>query len=182
MPFVPSRDGLCLSFIGHVNVCPFSLSRSPRCSRFVFLVFSSLSYFLALIVWGTRGFLLLIFDALVFIYFPGAAAAAAGRGSPPPPGARRASVVGLIRALAASFGHDEVKRARGARVRGGPRYQPPRTRARPAREVLQKWGVRGLGASGAVFVVRLSPSRSPSRADGWHGGLQGGRARFLSRW
>ena len=58
MPFVPSRDGLCLSFIGHVNVCPFSLSRSPRCSRFVFLVFSSLSYFLALIVWGTRGFLL----------------------------------------------------------------------------------------------------------------------------
>ena len=91
MPFVPSRDGLCLSFIGHVNVCPFSLSRSPRCSRFVFLVFSSLSYFLALIVWGTRGFLLLIFDPLVFIYFPGAAAAAAGRGSPPPPlgGARR---------------------------------------------------------------------------------------------
>ena len=84
MPFVPSRDGLCLSFIGHVNVCPFSLSRSPRCSRFVFLVFSSLSYFLALIVWGTRGFLLLIFDPLVFIYFPGAAAAAAGRGSPPP--------------------------------------------------------------------------------------------------
>ena len=61
MPFVPSRDGLCLSFIGHVNVCPFSLSRSPRCSRVVFLVFSSLSYFLALIVWGTRGFLLLIF-------------------------------------------------------------------------------------------------------------------------
>ena len=56
MPFVPSRDGLCLSFIGHVNVCPFSLSRSPRCSRFVFLVFSSLSYFLALFVWGTRGF------------------------------------------------------------------------------------------------------------------------------
>ena len=79
MPFVPSRDGLCLSFIGHVNVCPFSLSRSPRCSRFVFLVFSSLSYFLALIVWETRGFLLLIFDPLVFIYFPGAAAAAAGR-------------------------------------------------------------------------------------------------------
>ncbi len=113
-PSVPSRDGLCLSFIGNVNVCPFSLSRSPRCSRFVFLVFSSLSYFLALIVWGTRGFLLLIFDPLVFIYFPGAAAAAAGRGSPPPPGARRASVVGLLRALAPLVGHDEVKRARGA--------------------------------------------------------------------
>ena len=83
--FGPSRDGLCLSFIGHVNVCPFSLSRSPRCSRFVFLVFSSLLYFL-----------LLVFDPLGVIYFPGAAAAAAGRGSPPPPGARRGSVVGLI--------------------------------------------------------------------------------------
>ena len=106
MPFVPSRDGLCLSFIGHVNVCPFSLSRSPRCSRFVFLVFSSLSYFL-----------LLVFDLLVFIYFPGAAAAAAGRGSPPPPkGAGRGSVVGLLRVLAPLVGHDEVKRARGARV------------------------------------------------------------------
>ena len=117
MPFVPSRDGLCLSFIGHVNVCPFSLSRAPRCSRFVFLVFSSLSYFLALIVWGTRGFLLLIFDPLVFIYSPGAAAAAAGRGSPPPPkGAGRGSVVGLLRVLAPLVGHDEVKRARGARV------------------------------------------------------------------
>ena len=117
MPFVPSRDGLCLSFIGNVNVCPFSLSRSPRCSRFVFLVFSSLSYFLALIVWGTRGFLLLIFDPLVFKYFPGAAAAAAGRGSPPPPqGAGRGSVVGLLRVLAPLVGHDEVKRARGARV------------------------------------------------------------------
>ena len=116
MPFVPSRDGLCFSFIGNVDVCPFSLSRSPRCSRFVFLALSSLSYFLALIVWETRGFLLLIFDPLVFIYFPGAAAAAAGRGSPPPPGARRASVVGLLRALAALVGHDEVKRARGARV------------------------------------------------------------------
>ena len=76
MPFVPSRDGLCFSFIGNVNVCPFSLSRSPCCSRFVFLALSSLSYFL-----------LLVFDPLVFIYFPGAAAAAAGRGSPPPPGA-----------------------------------------------------------------------------------------------
>ena len=41
--------------------------------------------FLALLVWETRGFLLVIFDPLVFIYFPGAAAAAAGRGSPPPP-------------------------------------------------------------------------------------------------
>ena len=71
MPFVPSRDGLCLSFIGNVNVCPFSLSRSPGCSRFVFLALSSLSVFLALIVWETRGFLLLIFDPLVFIYFPG---------------------------------------------------------------------------------------------------------------
>ena len=102
MPFVPSRDGLCLSFIGHVNVCPFSLSRSPRCSRFVFLVFSSLSYFLALIVWGTRGFLLLIFDPLVSIYFPGAAAAAAGRGSPPPPGA--ACVSGWFATCVCSFG------------------------------------------------------------------------------
>ena len=114
MPFVPSRDGLCFSFIGNVDVCPFSLSRSPRCSRFVFLALSSLSYFLAFLVWGPRGFLLLIFDPLVFIYFPGAAAAAAGRGSPPPPGARRASVVGLLRALALLVGHDEVKRARGA--------------------------------------------------------------------
>ena len=85
MPFVPSRDGLCFSFIGNVYVSLFSLSRSPRCARFVFLALSSLSYFLALIVWGTRGFLLLIFDPLVFIYFPGAAAAAAGRGSPPTP-------------------------------------------------------------------------------------------------
>ena len=105
MPFVPSRDGLCFSSIGNVNVCPFSLSRSPCCSRFVFLALSSLSYFL-----------LLVFDPLVFIYFPGAAAAAAGRGSPPPPGARRGSVVGLLRALAPLVGHDEVMRARGARV------------------------------------------------------------------
>ena len=96
MPFVPSRDGLCFSFIGNVNVCPFSLTRSPRCSRFVFLALSSLSYFLAFLIWETRCFLLLIFGPLVFIYFPGAAAAAAGRGSPPPPGARRASVVGLL--------------------------------------------------------------------------------------
>ena len=85
MPFVPSRDGLCFSFIGNVDVFPYSHSRSTRGSRFVFLALSSLSYFLALIVWETRGFLLLIFDPLVFIYFPGAAAAAAGRGSPPPP-------------------------------------------------------------------------------------------------
>ena len=61
--------------------------------------------------WRAQRFL----DPLVFISFQGAAAAAAGRGSPPPPGARRASVVGLIRVLAASFGHDEVKRARGGR-------------------------------------------------------------------
>ena len=53
MPFVPSRDGPCFYFIGNVDVCPFSLSRSPRCSRFVFLAFSSLSYFLALIVWAS---------------------------------------------------------------------------------------------------------------------------------
>ena len=54
------------------------------------------------------------FDPCVFTFFQGAAAAAAGRGSPPPPGARRASVVGLLRALAPLVGHDEVKRARGA--------------------------------------------------------------------
>ena len=29
MPFVPSRDGFCFSFIGNVNVCPFSLSLVP---------------------------------------------------------------------------------------------------------------------------------------------------------
>ena len=47
-------------------------------------------------------------------FFQGAAAAAAGMGSPPPPqGAGRASVVGLLRGLAPSFGHGEVERARG---------------------------------------------------------------------
>ena len=53
MPFVPSRDGLCLSFIGHVNVCPFSLSRSPRCSRFVFLALASRRIF-SLLSYGRR--------------------------------------------------------------------------------------------------------------------------------
>ena len=71
MPFVPSRDGLCFSFIGNLDVCPFSLSCSPRCSRFVFLALSSLSYFLVLIVWETRGFLLLMFDPLVLYIFRG---------------------------------------------------------------------------------------------------------------
>ena len=117
-----------------------------------------------------------VLRSLAFHCFLGGGGSCRRQGKSAAPRARRASVVGLIRALAASFGHDEVKRARGARVRSGPIYQPPRTGARPAREVLQKWGVRGLGASGAVFVVRLPSSRSPSRADGWHGGLQGGRA------
>ena len=122
-----------------------------------------------------------VLRSLAFHCFLGGGGSCRRQGKSAAPSGRRGTVVGLIRVLAGSFGHDEVKRARGARVRGGPRYQPPRTRARPAREVLQKWGVRGLGASGAVFVVRRPSSRSPSRADGWHGGLQGGRARFLSR-
>ena len=50
MHFGPSRDGLCLSFIGNVDVCPFSLSRSPRRFRFVSLILSSLSCFLVLLV------------------------------------------------------------------------------------------------------------------------------------
>ena len=49
-PPKPSRDGLCLSFIGNVSVCPFSLSRSPRCSRFVSLALSSFSHIIALLV------------------------------------------------------------------------------------------------------------------------------------
>ena len=147
MPFVPSRDGLCLSFIGHVNVCPFSLSRSPRCSRFVFLVFSSLSYFLALIVWGTRGFLLLIFDPLVFIYFPGAAAAAAGRGSPPPPGARRGSVVGLI--MCSCLRSEESKRGRGL---GHTQFPAPGPRAAPLERYCKNGG-SGVCGNDALAVV-----------------------------
>ena len=139
MPFVPSRDGLCFSFIGNVDVCPFSLSRSPRCSRFVFLALSSLSYFL-----------LLVFDPLVFIYFPGAAAAAAGRGSPPPPGARRASVVGLLRALAPLVGHDEVKRARGAGGWVAHSFQPPRPPGPLLRDVSSEMGGPGAGGRGAL--------------------------------
>ena len=50
MHFGPSRDGLCLSFIGNVDVCPFSLSRSPRRSRFVSLILSSLLFFIVLLV------------------------------------------------------------------------------------------------------------------------------------
>ena len=124
-----------------------------------------------------------VLRSLAFHCFLGGGGSCRRQGkSAAPLGAGRGTMVGLIRVLAASFGHDEVKRARGARVRSRPIYQPPRTRARPAREVLQKWGVPGLGASGAVFVVCRPSSRSPSRADGWHGGLQGGRARFVSRW
>ena len=51
MPFVPSRDGLCLSFIGNVDVCPFSLSLVPLAVLASFFslsppfrIFSLLSY------------------------------------------------------------------------------------------------------------------------------------------
>ena len=90
MHFGPSRDGLCLSFIGNVDVCPFSLSRSPRRSRFVSHVLSLLSLFLAPLVFRSLSlrFLISFFSislppcADVFFL---AAAAAAGRVSPPPP-------------------------------------------------------------------------------------------------
>ena len=72
------------------------------------------------------------------------------------------------------------KRDRRGRGLERPKVPAPGPRARPAREVWRKWGVRGLGASGAVFVVRLPSSRSATRADGRYGGFQGGRARFLS--
>ena len=78
-----------------------------------------------------------------------------------------------------SLKHSE-KRDRRGRGLGSSNFQAPGPRARPAREVWRKWGVRGLGASGAVFVVRLPSSRSATRADGRYGGFQGGRVRFLA--
>ena len=69
MHFGPSRDGLCLSFIGNVDVCPFSLSRSPRRSRFVSLILSSLLFFIVLLVFRSL-FLSLSLSLLVsFIRF-----------------------------------------------------------------------------------------------------------------
>ena len=66
MYFGPSRDGLCLYFIGNVDVCPFSLSRSPRRSRFVSLIISSLSFFLVLLVF--RSFFLSLSLSPRFLY------------------------------------------------------------------------------------------------------------------
>ena len=113
-----------------------SLSRAPRCSRFVILALSSLSYFLALIVWETRGFLLLIFDPLVFIYFHGAAAAAAGRGSPPPPGARRASVVGMI--MRSCLRSEESKQEAGGWAMHS--FQPPDPGPPRSRDIAKMGG------------------------------------------
>jgi len=79
-----------------------------------------------------------------------------------------------------SLKHIEKRDRRG---RGLDRAQSsaPGPRARPAREVWRKWGVRGLGASGAVLVVWLPSSRSAPRAAGRYGGLEGVRARFPAR-
>ena len=79
-----------------------------------------------------------------------------------PAGAGRASVVGLIRVLAASFGHDEVKRARGARVRGPHIFQPPAPRPAPLERYCKNEGSGGWGplarSSSFAFRPRARPS------------------------
>ena len=101
-------------------------------------IFSSLHYFLR---------------SLGFHIFSGGGGSCRRQGKSAAPRGRRASVVGLIRVLAASFGHDEVKRARGGRVRASHRYQPPAQPPRFFKESATFWGVRGGGGVWRDFVV-----------------------------
>ena len=101
-----------------------------------------------------------VLRSLAFHCFLGGGGSCRRQGkSAAPLGAGRGTVVGLIRVLAASFGHDEVKRARGARVRSRPIYQP-RSRG------IAKMG--GPGAGGLWRGLRRSPSvLAIGHARGW---------------
>ena len=75
------------------------------------------------------------------------------------PLARRGAVVGLIRGLAPSFGHDEVERARGGRGLRIPQLPAPPPPAAPLEPARAKWPPP---RAGHLARARSSEMASPS--------------------
>ena len=96
------------------------------------------------------------------------------------PSGRRGGRVGRDRRVnPVSLKHSEKRDRRGRGLESS-KFPARGPRARPARDVWRKWGVRGGGRVWRDFVVCLPASRALLRAAGWHRLLQGERAHFLA--